>query len=89
MLNATAVKAMGLEDPIGKPLTINRRKGTVIGVIKDYHFQTLNQKIGPLCLFNSGENSRYLFARVSPQNLDATIGFIRSEWNKFDSLRYE
>jgi ABC-type antimicrobial peptide transport system permease subunit len=85
VLNETAVKAMGLENPIGKPLTISRRKGIVIGIIKDFHFETLNREIGPLCLFNSGENSRYLFARVSPQNLDATIGFIRSAWKKFDS----
>jgi putative ABC transport system permease protein len=85
VLNEAAVKAMGLEEPIGKPLTINRQKGTVVGVIKDFHFQTLSQKIGALCLFNPGEGFRYLFARVSTQNLDATIGFMRNVWKKFDS----
>jgi ABC-type antimicrobial peptide transport system permease subunit len=84
VLNEAAVKAMELEDPIGKPLTINRRKGTVIGVIKDFHFETLNRKIGALCMFAPGEGFRYLFARISPQNLDATIRFMEGTWKKFE-----
>jgi len=85
VLNETAVKAMGLEDPIGKPLTISGNKGTVVGVIEDFHFETLGQKIGALCLFAPGEGFRYLFARVSPQNLDATIRFMKGIWQKFES----
>lgn len=84
VLNETAVKAIGLEEPVGMPLTINRRKGMVVGVIKDFHFETLNRKIGPLCLFNPGEGFRYLFARVSPQNLDSTIRFMKETWQKFE-----
>ena len=85
VLNETAVKAMGLEDPVGTPLTISKSKGIVVGVIKDFHFQTLGQKIGALCLFNDGEGFRYLFARVRPQNLDATIRSMQGAWKKFDS----
>ena len=85
VLNETAVKAMGLKDPVGKPMTISRRKGTVVGVIKDFHFETLGRRIGALCLFAPGEGFRYLFARVSPQNLDVTIRFIHGVWEKFES----
>ena len=85
VLNETAVKAMGLEDPVGRSFTISRRKGTVVGVVKDFHFETLGRKIGPLCLFNPGEGFRYLFARVRPQNLDATIGLMKEAWQKFES----
>jgi putative ABC transport system permease protein len=84
VLNETAVKAMGLEDPVGMSLTLNRRKGTVVGVIKDFHFETLNRKIGPLCLFAPKEGFRYLFAKVRPQNLDASIRFMESVWKKFE-----
>jgi putative ABC transport system permease protein len=85
VLNETAVKAMGLKDPVGKPMTISRRKGTVVGVIKDFHFETLGRRIGALCLFAPGEGFRYLFARVNPQNLDVTIRFIQGVWEKFES----
>ncbi len=84
VLNETAVKAIGLKNPVGASLTINRRKGTVVGVIKDFHFETLNWKIGPLCLFDPGEGFRYLFARVSPQDLDATIRFMQGVWKRFE-----
>jgi putative ABC transport system permease protein len=92
VLNETAVKALGLEDPVGASLTVHGRKGTVVGVIKDFHFQTLNRKIGPLCLFAPGEGFRYLFARVSPQNLDSTIRFMQGVWKKFEThypFRYQ
>ena len=85
VLNETAVKVMGLEDPVGMPLTISGQKGTVVGVIKDFHFETLGQRIGALCLISPGKDFRYLFARVSPQNLDATISFVQGVWQKFES----
>lgn len=85
VLNETAIEAMELEDPVGKPVTISGHKGTVLGVIKDFHFETLGQRIGALCLFSSGEGFRYLFARVSPQNLDATIRFMQEVWKKFET----
>jgi len=85
VLNETAVKTMGLEDPVGKPVTIMGRKGTVVGVIKDFHFETLGRRIGALCLFAPGEGFRYLFARISPQNLDSTLRFMQGVWEKFES----
>ena len=85
VLNETAVEAMGLEDPVGKPLPITRREGTVVGVIKDFHFQTLHQRIGALCLIAPGSGFRYLFARVNPQNLEGTIRIMQKAWEKFES----
>jgi putative ABC transport system permease protein len=85
VLNETAVKAMGLEDPIGKPVTIFEQKGTVVGVIKDFHFETLGQKIGALCLIAPGKGFCYLFARISPQNLDTTLRYMKGAWEKFDT----
>lgn len=84
VLNETAVKTMGLEDPVGMSLTIKGRKGTVVGVVKDFHFETLNWKIGPLCLLAPGEAFRYLFARVSPQNLENTLRAMQEVWKKFE-----
>lgn len=85
VLNEIAVKALGLDDPVGKPLTISKRKGMVVGVIKDFHFETLNHEIGALCLFAPGEGFRYLFARISPHNMDATLRFMEGVWKRFDS----
>ena len=48
LLNETAVKKIGLQDPIGKPISWARKQGTVIGVLKDFHFNSLHQPIEPL-----------------------------------------
>jgi len=50
IINESALKIIGFKDPIGKPLTFWRKKGTIIGVLKDFHFNSLHTKINPLVL---------------------------------------
>jgi hypothetical protein len=50
ILNETAVNKIGFEDPVGKIITWGNRKGTVIGVLKDFHFNSLHQAIEPLII---------------------------------------
>jgi multisubunit Na+/H+ antiporter MnhG subunit len=50
IVNEAALKIIGLKDPVGKPLAFWRKKGTIIGVIKDFHFNSLHTKISPLVL---------------------------------------
>jgi putative ABC transport system permease protein len=55
MINETALKIIGYKDPLGKPLTLWGVKGTIIGVVKDFHFNSLHTAIDPLML-RLGEN---------------------------------
>jgi putative ABC transport system permease protein len=48
LLNETAVRRIGLQDPIGKTVVWGLHPGKVIGVIKDFHFNSLHQTIDPL-----------------------------------------
>jgi len=50
ILNETAIKKIGYTDPIGKALTLNGRKGTITGVLKDFHFRSLHEPIQPLIM---------------------------------------
>lgn len=50
ILNESALKIIGYKDPIGKPLTFWQKKGTIIGILKDFHFNSLHTKINPLVL---------------------------------------
>ncbi len=47
ILNEEAVKRMGMESPLGKSFSWRDRKGTIIGILKDSHFQSLHEKIHP------------------------------------------
>ena len=55
IINESALKIIGYKDPIGKPLTFWEKKGTIIGVLKDFHFNSLHTPINPLVL-RLGEN---------------------------------
>lgn len=48
MLNETGLARTGYKDPIGKPFTMWGRKGTIVGIIKDFHFYSLHRAIEPL-----------------------------------------
>lgn len=58
LVNEEAVKKIGYEDPIGKPLTFWGKKGTIIGVLQDFHFNSLHESIRPLVI-RLGEKDGY------------------------------
>ena len=55
IINESALKRIAYKDPIGKPLTFWQKKGTIIGVLKDFHFNSLHVPINPIVL-RLGEN---------------------------------
>ena len=57
MVNQTAVSLFGWDEPLGKKIdNYNRTRGefTVVGVVEDYHYESLHQEIRPQALFLSG-----------------------------------
>jgi ABC-type antimicrobial peptide transport system permease subunit len=55
ILNETALKITSYKNPLGKPFTFWGKKGTIIGVLKDFHFNSVHTPINPLVL-SLGEN---------------------------------
>ena len=51
IINETAAKMMGMTDPVGKRFKLWNKEGLIIGVVKDFHFSNLHQKIGPLVFY--------------------------------------
>jgi len=83
MVNEEAVKAMGMESPIGRRLSIGTNNFKIIGVVKNYHFRSLRQEIDPLILIYSPGQSRVLFARLRSENIPKTIGYMEDIWKEF------
>ncbi|MBT1703813.1 ABC transporter permease, partial [Chryseosolibacter indicus] len=50
IVNEEAVKQMGMKDPIGRWISAWKKKGRIIGVVKDYHTASLHEPIKPLIL---------------------------------------
>ncbi len=89
VLNESAVKALGWkmpQDAVGKDFKYGNTKGHVIGVIKDFHFESMHQSIVPLVL-EMFPPSRYYFnnlsVKFSGNNLAASLSYLENTWKKF------
>lgn len=83
VLNETAVKVMGLEEPLGKEITIMGITGIVTGVVKDYHFQSMHFTMEPLTIISVPDWYSYVFIRLKSDDLPKTLGGIETVWRKF------
>ena len=50
LVNEEAIRQMGLKDPVGTRITVFDKIGTIVGVLRDFHTNTLHQAIDPLVL---------------------------------------
>jgi putative ABC transport system permease protein len=86
ILNESAVKALGWDDPIGKQFRWGSRSGHVIGVVRDFHFESLQQEIKPLYMSRIG-NAVHLSLRVESKKLPETMAFIETTWKELSPDR--
>ncbi len=85
IINETLVKKLGWEDPIGKTIyTFITDEETlplkVIGVVEDYHFQSLHDPIEPAMIKIAVGNPAFTAIRTSPGNLEKSMKKIESVW---------
>ncbi|RYY16666.1 MAG: FtsX-like permease family protein [Chitinophagaceae bacterium] len=96
VLNERAVSELGLKNPIGSQLTspeqlFNGADGsqylyTVIGVVKDFHYQSLHNPITPLVFTNSSRFNDVMFmtaVKIKSDNFTATISALENKWKQF------
>ncbi len=92
VLNETAAREFGiLDDPIGKQIVRAHAETdtpfvfTVVGVMKDFHFQSLHRRIQPIIihLFFSQGFGRNMSVRITPDNIDKKLEDIKNVWHKY------
>ncbi len=85
IINETALRIIGYEDPIGKPLTFLQRKGTIIGVVKDFHLSSLREPIKPLIMY-LGENETWgnILVKTKPGETQEAITTVERLFKEFE-----
>jgi putative ABC transport system permease protein len=96
LVNETAVKTMGLAEPVGAKLsnvitnqdgTTTTRFFTIIGVVKNFHFQSLRDEITPLVLYSNESFGRadntFVAVRMKPSSVNKALSKIENKWKKF------
>lgn len=79
IFNETAVKVLGLKDPVGTRL---KQGGQVIGVVKDYHWQTMREEIGPSAFVMSTTDYAVLSLRLTPSSAAQVVEKAAEKWKE-------
>jgi putative ABC transport system permease protein len=83
IVNETLVREMELEDPVGERLTLGSDGSAVdiIGVVRDFHFDSMHDEVQPLILHIFDFNSFwYLFVRVEENQMKAVLEHCETVW---------
>lgn len=86
ILNEAAIRKMGLKDPVGTAVIWNGTKGTIIGVVKDFHFQSMHTEMMPAIMEHVSESNGALYVRVQPQYAQSVIATAEKVWKKHESI---
>ncbi|NIW91463.1 MAG: FtsX-like permease family protein, partial [Phycisphaerae bacterium] len=70
-------------EAIDKPLLYGNRRGRVIGVVEDMHFESLHNKIVPIIFLISESTSYKISLRISGHDIPATLAFLKNIWNEY------
>ncbi|WP_422082908.1 ABC transporter permease [Ulvibacterium sp.] len=82
IFNEEAIKAMGLEDPIGKTIRLFGQEREIIGVAKNFHFESLYEKVGP-SMFLVDPNARGIMVSIAAGSEMSTLAQIEKVYEKF------
>jgi putative ABC transport system permease protein len=84
VINQAAARALGLDHPVGEDIFVWETRGTIIGVVSDFHFQSLHEPIKPIVHSRYSNFFGFLSVRISSGNIERTISSIGETLSKFD-----
>jgi ABC-type antimicrobial peptide transport system permease subunit len=84
IINETALKQIGIDNPIGLELRFWDHRGQIIGIVKDFANRHMSFSTAPMILSagNWGANRNYLLLRLRPGNPSRAIGHFQQVWQR-------
>jgi len=84
IFNQSAIAAMGLKNPIGKTVSLWGQKKQIVGIAKDYHYESMYKKIGPAFMTYS-PNADNTLVKIKAGTEQQTIADIKNLFTKFNN----
>jgi putative ABC transport system permease protein len=84
VVNEAAARLMGLSDPVGQRMRVFKREGTIVGVVKDFHFRPLRVAIQPIVFELRPSARSWAFIRIAPGTTAASLGAISETVRRLD-----
>lgn len=92
IINQKMAQQLNLENPIGKKITNGgNRSFAIIGIVKDFNFQSFRREVEPLCFF-AGISSAIVSAKINTGDISSALEQLEKVWIKFNpdlDFRYE
>ncbi|MFC1564218.1 ABC transporter permease [candidate division KSB1 bacterium] len=85
IINEYTANQIGWDDPIGKLYTGNRRRGEIVGVVRDFHNNNLRFPIGGVTLCLSSVQNYLMSVKINTDNTQNVISSIEKVWDNFFS----
>ncbi len=86
LLNETAIEVIGLDDPIGKPITFHGKPGIIAGVLKDFHFKDMKTAIEPCILFMDPDWSwNTIYVKTTGAQAKQALAAVEKLWKQHNA----
>jgi putative ABC transport system permease protein len=84
IINEESVRFFSLKEPvIGQVIGTGERRLEILGVVKDFHFNSLRNPIGPMVMMLRDQYLSAMNIKVDSRDLPATLGHLQKAWNTF------
>ena len=90
IVNETLADIFEWEDPIGQPFPVLNRTEPhqVVGVVKNFHFESLHNEIDPIVFHTSPDGGpSVILVRIRPEDVNGSIELLRETWKKIEPAR--
>lgn len=86
IINETAKKEMGLENPIGKKVSMGHLDGEIIGVMEDYNYASLQHEITPLLMtiYHDKFNKNFYSIKIASGDFSEVVDYVESTMQEID-----
>jgi putative ABC transport system permease protein len=89
LINETAMSKLGWgEKTLGKKIGFSREViRPIVGIVKDFHYRSVKEVIGPLAIYLRPERNSFLSVKMKTENISRTLFFIGKTWKTFEKER--
>ena len=90
MINETAAKRLGWQTPsdaVGNPMSYGWYRGHIVGVLKDFHFESLHAAIQPMIFLHNETFVRNMSVRIADGSVSSTMQFLQEKFKAYNPDR--